>query len=182
MSEPRAPSSKLSVWLVAAILFLIAIAVGNAWVNRRQDVPVPVEPASISQFFAAKLTDTSGQTIDLSTFKGKPLVVNFWASWCPPCVAEMPELSKFYEQYRAKGVQMIGIAIDNPTAVKQFLQRHPVSYPVLFGGMDGPALSQALGNKNGGLPFTVVIDAKGDIVFQHLGQTNVQQLADHIPR
>jgi thiol-disulfide isomerase/thioredoxin len=134
-----------------------------------------------SALFASSLNNLAGQSVKLSQYKGKILIVNFWASWCPPCIAEMPELSRFYKDHVGKGVEMVGIAIDNPTAVRHFLEQHHVSYPVLLGGMGGADLSTKLGDSQGGLPFTVVIAPSGTIVYQKLGQTTYAELQDHLP-
>ncbi|MDE1954070.1 MAG: TlpA family protein disulfide reductase [Betaproteobacteria bacterium] len=134
-----------------------------------------------SALFASSLNNLAGQSVKLSQYKGKILIVNFWASWCPPCIAEMPELSRFYKDHAGKGVEMVGIAIDNPTAVRHFLEQHHVSYPVLLGGMGGADLSTKLGDSQGGLPFTVVIAPSGSIAYQKLGQTTYAELQDHLP-
>lgn len=134
-----------------------------------------------SALFASSLNNLAGQSVKLSQYKGKILIVNFWASWCPPCIAEMPELSRFYKDHAGKGVEMVGIAIDNPTAVRHFLEQHHVSYPVLLGGMGGADLSIKLGDSQGGLPFTVVIAPNGAIAYQKLGQTTYTELQDHLP-
>lgn len=168
--------NKINLWITAAIVALLLVVLGNAWVQHRRNAPVAVANSAVSAFFADKLDDLQGKSVDLSQFRGKPLVINFWASWCPPCIAEMPDFSAFYLKYKDKGVQMVGIALDNPTAVRNFLEQHPVSYPILLGGMNGFALSASLGNKQGGLPFTVVLDAKGDVVFQKLGRTSLDEL------
>ena len=173
--------NKINIWIFAAILGLIAVVLGNAWFQRERSVPISVEKNAVQSFFADKLVDLQGKTIDLSQYRGKPLVVNFWASWCPPCIAEMPDFSDFYQKNKDKGIEMVGIALDNPTAVRGFLKEHPVSYPILLGGMNGIALSTNLGNKQGGLPFTVVLDGKGDVVFQKLGKTSLDELKDAVP-
>ena len=137
---------------------------------------VTATPGNTNALFSATLDDLQGQSINLAKYKGKTLIVNFWASWCPPCIAEMPGLSRFYTDHASNRVQLLGIAIDNPSSVRSFLKAHPVSYPVLFGGMDGTDLSTELGDGQGGLPFTVVIDQHGRIVYQHLGQTSYEAL------
>ncbi|MDE2323376.1 MAG: TlpA family protein disulfide reductase, partial [Betaproteobacteria bacterium] len=86
-----------------------------------------------------------------------------------------------YKDHAGKGVEMVGIAIDNPTAVRHFLEQHHVSYPVLLGGMGGADLSTKLGDSQGGLPFTVVIAPSGSIAYQKLGQTTYAELQDHLP-
>ncbi|MGE0073030.1 MAG: redoxin family protein [Thiomonas sp.] len=174
--------NKINVWIFAAIIGLIAAVLGNAWLQRTREVAVNVDHHAVQAFFADHLADLQGQNVDIARFRGKPLIVNFWASWCPPCIAEMPDFSRFYTQNKDKGIQMIGIALDNPTAVREFLQAHPVSYPILLGGINGVALSASLGNKQGGLPFTIVLNAKGDVVFQHLGKTSFDELQDAVQR
>jgi thiol-disulfide isomerase/thioredoxin len=115
------------------------------------------------------LTQPAGGELKMATLRGKPLLLNFWATWCPPCVKEMPMLDVFYQAQRAKGWQVVGLAVDSPTPVREFLKRVPVSFPIGLAGMEGSELSRALGNPNGSLPFTVVLNAKGDVVVQKLG-------------
>jgi thiol-disulfide isomerase/thioredoxin len=114
-------------------------------------------------------TQAEGGELKLATLRGKPLLLNFWATWCPPCVKEMPMLDAFYQAQRARGWQVVGLAVDSPTPVREFLKRVPVSFPIGLAGMEGSELSRALGNPNGSLPFTVVLNAKGEVVVQKLG-------------
>ncbi|MGA8513867.1 MAG: TlpA disulfide reductase family protein, partial [Burkholderiaceae bacterium] len=105
-----------------------------------------------------------------------PLVLNFWATWCPPCVEELPLLEAFYKLNAAKNWQVIGIAVDNAKAVKQFLGKMPLSFPTPVAGLAGTELSRSLGNVSGGLPFTVVFDASGQVALRHIGKLSAAQV------
>jgi thiol-disulfide isomerase/thioredoxin len=129
----------------------------------------PTSPRLGDLVWQQSLTQPAGGELVMASLRGKPLLLNFWATWCPPCVKEMPMLDAFYQAHRAQGWQVVGLAVDSPTPVRAFLQRVPVSFPIGLAGMEGSELSRALGNPNGSLPFTVVLNAKGDVVVQKLG-------------
>lgn len=118
-----------------------------------------------------------GQRLALSSLRGKPLVVNFWATWCPPCVREMPAIDRFYRDFQPKGWQVLGIAADNAPAVQKFLNAAPVGFAIAVAGFPGVELSRTLGNLSGGLPFTVVFDRAGSVVHRHMGETRYEQLS-----
>ena len=96
--------------------------------------------------------------------------MNFWATWCPPCVEEMPAIDAFFRQNSARSWQVVGLAIDQPSKVREFLKKTPVSYPVGLAGLGGTELSKALGNETGGLPFTLVIGAGGEVLQRRMGR------------
>ena len=112
----------------------------------------------------------------LAGFRGKPLLVNFWATWCPPCVEELPLINAFYEAQLSRGWQVLGIAIDQPSAVRQWLQRSPLSFPVVLAGLQGTEMSKNLGNQAGGLPFSVLFSPKGEVLERKLGQLHADDL------
>lgn len=118
----------------------------------------------------------SGASLAMSSLRGKPLIINFWATWCPPCVEELPLLDAFYRQNSTKGWQVVGLAIDQPSAVRAFLRKAPVSFPVGFAGFGGSELGAVLGNLTGGLPFTVVFSADGGIAQRRMGRLTAADL------
>jgi thiol-disulfide isomerase/thioredoxin len=131
---------------------------------------------AVSNLYAQSLNDLSGKPQTLSQWKGKPLLVNFWASWCGPCVQEMPELSELAAKGGGKRFNVIGIGIDSPANLVEFTKKTKVSYPLYVGGMSGTDLSRELGNANGGLPFTVLIGADGQVRKTYLGRLKFDQL------
>ncbi len=117
-----------------------------------------------------------GQPLAAADLRGQPLLVNFWATWCPPCVEELPLLDQFHQSRRAQGWQLLGLAIDQPSAVRAFLARRPLSFPIGLAGLGGTELSRELGNSNGGLPFSVLFDRAGRLVERKLGRLHAEDL------
>lgn len=127
--------------------------------------------------FAASLPDQNNKTIALTEFRGKPLIINFWARWCPPCRDEIPELRAVAQSYRAKGLTVIGIGLeDNLPNVQDFIKAYEMDYPLLFAQAQGIELMRALGNARAGLPFTLAIDREGRVVMHKLGKISRAEL------
>jgi thiol-disulfide isomerase/thioredoxin len=122
------------------------------------------------------LPDASGAQQALAQWKGKAMVLNFWAPWCAPCVEEMPELSQLQKEYAGKNLQVIGIGIDSPNNIAEFAKKFNIAYPVYVAGITGTELSRQFGNKAGGLPYTVLIGADGQIKKTYLGRLKFEQL------
>lgn len=148
-----------------------AAAAGAVWSTRK-----PSALRSSDEVWKQVLPQPAGGQLVMADLRGKPLLLNFWATWCPPCVKEMPLLDAFYQTHRARGWQVVGLAVDSPTPVRAFLERVPVSFPIGLAGMEGSELSRALGNPTGALPFTVVLNTKGDVVVQKLGSIEADEL------
>ncbi|MDP2135224.1 MAG: TlpA disulfide reductase family protein, partial [Sulfuritalea sp.] len=114
--------------------------------------------------------DLKGQTQSLGQWRGKVLVVNYWATWCHPCREEMPGFSRLQEKYRDKGVQFVGISIDDAAKIVEFQKETPVNYPLLIGDMNTMKSSADLGNSRQALPFTAVFDSNGKLAMTKLGR------------
>lgn len=163
---PVRPHRRKLVWAVAAG----AALAGWCGARLRFDGPQGAQlSADEMDLWQQELTTPAGTPLRLSVFQGRPLVLNFWATWCPPCVAELPLLSAFYTQNAAKGWQVLGLAVDKVDAVNAFLARSALSFPVAVMGASGLSWSRQLGNLVGGLPFTVLLGSQGHILQRKIG-------------
>ncbi len=163
--------------LLWALVMLVFAGLG-VWVASQQtpaqSAPAKLDP--VAALLASQLPDPNGQMQELSKWRGKPLVVNFWASWCPPCVREMPALAELAQQLEPKGIVVLGMGVDKAEQIRNFIEKHQIRYPQYVLDSTGVKLSQELGNQAGGLPFTVLIDSKGAIKKTYLGELNFDQL------
>jgi thiol-disulfide isomerase/thioredoxin len=136
-----------------------------------------ISPASAAAgLITARLPDLDGRQQGLEQWRGKVLVVNFWATWCAPCRDEIPVFMKVQEKWAGRGLQIIGIAIDDTDKVRPYATELKINYPILVGGLDGIELARQAGNRLGGLPFTVILDRKGGVMHSQLGSVNQQKL------
>ena len=163
--------------LVAVLAALLGAAAGAWFFNRSVPAAAPLPPPRPAvaaarpgdALPAITLPDLDGTPVALAGFGGRPLLINVWASWCGPCVEEMPALAAFAAAQPANGVQVLGLALDSRDGVRDFLARVPVGYPIVL-DTPGPAdASVRLGNAQGLLPYSVLVDAHGRIVKQKLG-------------
>ena len=118
-----------------------------------------------------------GASLRLQDFRGKPLLINFWATWCPPCIEELPLINEFFRQNQSAGWQVVGLAVDRPAAVRAFLKKMPLDFPVGLIGMAATEMSKRLGNALGSLPFSVVIGAQGTVLQRKLGRLRSEELS-----
>ncbi|MES2535121.1 MAG: TlpA disulfide reductase family protein [Pseudomonadota bacterium] len=136
--------------------------------------------AAVANFYSQSMPDAQGTMRALSQWKGKTLVVNFWATWCAPCVDEMPELVALQTEVASKNTQIIGIGIDSAANIREFGSKYKISYPLYSAGMVGTDLSRQFGNQAGGLPFTVLITADGKVKKTYLGRLNMKELRNDL--
>lgn len=165
-----------------ALLFagIVAAALGIYTGHRTTEPNTPADNA-VAAFFDTKLPDANGAPIDLNAFRGQPVVINFWAPWCGPCVEEMPELSALAQEQKVKA-KFVGIGIDTAANIQTFLSKVSVTYPIAVAGFGGTELGRQFGNEAGGLPFTVILDAHGKITFRKMGRVHADELRQALQR
>jgi thiol-disulfide isomerase/thioredoxin len=166
-------------WISIIGISLVALAAGvltSQWIYR---AGLADDPA-IKAFFANPWQTPDGKSVDTKEWRGKVLVVNFWASWCPPCVEEMPTLDKLQAEFKTQNVLFVGIGIDSPSNIRQFLEKTPVSYPIVIGGLEGSNISKQMGNAQGALPYTVIINTQGKATSSKLGKIGEEELKSAI--
>ena len=157
--------------MYATVAALAAMAgAGVAWKRQAWQDSGGIASDVMSAFWAAEFDTPTGESLPMTSFQGRPLVINFWATWCTPCVEEMPLIDAFFRENQEKSWQVLGLAIDQPSRVRQFLSQFPVSYKIGLAGLTGTELGKTLGNEVGGLPFTVVLDAQGRLIQRKLGK------------
>ena len=154
-------------WIAIAGIAVVALGAG-LYFGMRGLESVP-EPAAASALNGLALPDPDGKERRIDEWRGKVVVVNFWATWCAPCREEMPEFMKAQQELGPKGLQFVGIAVDQADKVKQYAAEIGLNYPTLVGGFGAMELSKTLGNTLMALPFTVVLDRKGAVAHTQLG-------------
>ena len=167
-------------WFLFAAVALLALA-GGYFAQLWLEPDAPQQDAG-AVLLATRLNDPTGAPQPMAQWQGKVLVVNFWATWCPPCLQEIPEFIRLQQRYGEKGVQFVGIAIDSTEQVVAFMAQHGMNYPVLMAEREGLDLVRAAGNRLGGLPFTVVIDRQGKAAHVELGVLDEKRLAPMLER
>jgi len=135
-----------------------------------------------ADLFGAAFPDLSGRPLRLSEWQGRPLMCNFWASWCEPCREELPLLQVARRQYASIGLQIAAIAVDNAANVREFMKTVEITLPILISGVQGIDLMRRLGNRTGGLPFTVTLDAAGRVRERKLGAYTAAELKAGLDR
>ncbi len=148
---------------------LFAMLAGAAlWLLHAERATSPA-PLTADAIYAARFDEPGGGVRSIGEFRGKVVVLNFWATWCPPCRAEMPGFSQLQSRWGARNVQFVGLTDDDPVKVERFLRDRPVLYPVLLGGALADDWARRLGDVEGGLPFTVILGPDGKVLKRKVG-------------
>ena len=157
--------------------------IGTAWwTSRKSTDPANADgntamDAASDALWRLSFDTPDGKTLAMNTLRGKPLLLNFWATWCPPCVEELPLLDRFHQDYKGRNWQVLGLAVDQPSAVSKWLRARPLSFPVGMAGLGGTELSKSLGNLAGSLPFSAVFSATGALLQRKTGKLTPEDLA-----
>lgn len=171
MLPPRCkrPLAAIMLLLAAVALWLLKGPLERGFGLSGQAARPANTAQAAEQLFSQKIPDLAGIEQPFSQWQGKLLVVNLWATWCPPCRTEMPGFSRLQAKYADKNVQFVGIALDTPERVQAFAAQTPVNYPLLIGSQALTPIFAAFGNTTGGLPFTVILDRDGRVAHARLG-------------
>lgn len=132
--------------------------------------------SGLDDLWQMRFETPEGGQLAMQTLRGKPLLINFWATWCPPCVDELPLLESFYQQNKSKSMQIVGLAADKPETVRAFLKKLPLTFPIGITDLSGIALSKSWGNLAGGLPFSVMLAANGHVMQRKIGKLSNDDL------
>jgi len=169
-------------FIINGIALVIGIVLGAYFMADR--APTESEVAAGSQALGRlpqfSLPDLEGTPHPSSRWAGKVLVLNFWATWCPPCLREIPEFMALQEEFGEQGLQFVGIAVDSPDAVRDFVTERQINYPILIGDQEAVRLSKQLGNRFEGLPFSVIFDRQGAAIHVQAGELKQDTIREKI--
>ncbi len=179
-------------WKQRALVLALLVAAGLAgWISAGGPPPLPLaggdavaEATALSseQFYALTFADAEGRPQRLEQWRGKLLVVNFWATWCTPCRKEIPDFAAVSQEYAARGVQFVGLGVDTADNIARFGRDRNVPYPLLVAGTGSLPIMSSLGNASMALPFTLIVDGRGQVRLRQLGPMNGDRLRASLER
>jgi len=161
-------------WLLAGVG--VAAGLAGALFAWQKFQPQGVMDEAVKNFWLQEFEKPEGGTLSFQSLRGKPLLVNFWATWCPPCIEELPLIDAFYALNQSKSFQVVGLAVDQPSMVRRYLSQKPLRFPNGLAGLNGTALGQSLGNVQSVLPYSVLFAANGRLLKQKVGKLEQSDL------
>ncbi|MBA2410133.1 MAG: TlpA family protein disulfide reductase [Gammaproteobacteria bacterium] len=181
MSAPVTRGISIAYLLVALVAALAGLSIYQ-WSSAPQPATSSQGPQDLlgAPRPAFSLPDLDGWPVSINRWDGKVILLNFWATWCPPCREEMPDFAQTQKEYRARGFQVIGVALDRPRPVAEFIKEVGAGYPQLIGRENAMAVADRYGNAYGGLPHSVLIDRDGIIRFIKAGRLSRRELIDEL--
>ena len=180
----NAQSKKTPLVVILGVVGLLSLLLGwgvgslfdKTALSSKSQIGSSGENALWAEFLSTPWKNPEGAAIDTSTWAGKTVVLNFWGSWCPPCVEEMPMLARLSDEFKSQNVLFVGIGIDSPSNIREFLKKMPIPYPIAIGGLDGSNWAKRLGNEAGGLPFTIIVAPNGSSKITKLGKISEEEI------
>ena len=169
--------SRRTLVLGLAAIGAAAVGIGTGLRRFKESAEDAGAPEVSIDVWSLRFDAVDSAPIAMSTLRGRPLLLNFWATWCAPCVVEMPLLDRFAREQGPRGWQVLALAVDQPDPVRRFVAERALRLPVALAGALGLDLSRRLGNSQGGLPFSVAFDRSGKAVQRHLGAVSSELLA-----
>lgn len=173
--EPALLPSRRGLLVGAGVLAALGGS-GFAWWKNQPSGSSADVAQTVPGFWELQWDMPQGGVLRLQEFRGKPLLINFWATWCPPCIEELPLINDFFRKSKSNDWQVVGLAIDRPDAVQGFLKKMPLDFPVGLAAAAGAELARQLGNPTGSLPFSVALDAQGIVAQRKLGRLRPDDL------
>ena len=172
------------MWLkrMMVLLLLLVALLAGVWVKHHQLSHTEFQPSGSVYLPDFIFPDVNGHSQSIKQWPNQVLVINFWATWCPPCLDELPDFNRLQLQYQDSGVQFIGVALDEAQAVSAAITRFNIVYPQFIAGDAGINLSKSLGNDSGAVPFTILVDAQGRVIQRHPGLYEHSELVADIDK
>ena len=143
--------------------------------NNPQQALIQTELAEGESFTRPEfaMADIDGEMRNIKDWDGKVILLNFWATWCPPCLSEIPGFIELQQQYGEQGLQVIGIAVDNEEAVREYMNEVKINYPIMISEFEATELSSRYGNRVGALPYSVIINREGEVSNMITGELSM---------
>jgi thiol-disulfide isomerase/thioredoxin len=179
LPQKKALKKESALLIMLSIIGLASLIIGlgaSYYMQSNQAKQQANDQIVLQEFLKGPWNDQNAKEIDTTKWQGKTLVINFWGSWCPPCVEEMPMLADVSKELNPQETLLIGLGIDSPSNIRDFLAKTPISYQIVLGGLYGSNWGKRLGNEQGALPYTVILSPEGQVTFSKLGKITKDEL------